>query len=259
MPVKEGYLVFSEEVFQKIARERLDGMTLVDLVLLQAKAESKLKFLRGVNFRRSENSAATRAYTMMSVPEFEGINGRQRWANWRTIPRNLNGRIPDRALRALDLCCGVGHSTEVLACYLPVGSTIQGIEYNPEFVRKANAREARYRRYTGEPISTRFVEGSVLETFRDDHGEVIAANSVDLINCCGAVGVHFKPEATRRMATECARVLRPDGGIAMIDSSPFGTSARELTRIFEGLGFERVNSVRSCFADYAVQLCFRKK
>jgi SAM-dependent methyltransferase len=252
-----GFVSFPDETLKKIARERLAGTTLIGIVLRQATTERLLKYLRGVDFRHNENTEATSAYRAMSINEFEGINARQQWANWRTVPRNLNGRIPNRPLSVIDLCCGVGHSTEVLACYLPAGSDILGLEYNPKFVEVARTRKDKYRRQSGEPIKARFAAQSVLETFRDDAGQEVTTGSVDLVNCCGAVGVHFKPEATRVLAREVARVLR-SGGLATIDSGPYGTTTEQLTAIFEELGFKRLNAARSCFVDYSMQVCFQK-
>lgn len=252
-----GFVSLPEKALRQIASERV-GVSLVEIVFRQATTERVLKYLRGVNFRRNENAEATSAYRAMSAKEFEGINARQRWANWRTIPRNLDGRIPDRPLMVIDLCCGVGHSTEVLACYLPVGSRILGLEFNPDFVNVARSREAKYLHRTGAPVQARFASQSVLETFRDESGTEVPSESVDLVNCCGAVGVHFKPEATRVLAKQVARVLRV-GGLATIDSGPYGTTSGELTEIFEALGFKRLNAARSCIWDYSVQVCFRKE
>ena len=261
MPTNEpnATVSYSEDALRKNARQRLAGSSLLGIVLKQAISEKfLLRVMKGVNFRHNENSQATRAYQSMSIPEFEGINARQQWANWRTVPRNLTGRIPARPLFAIDLCCGIGHSTEVLACYLPHGSNVLGIEFNPEFVTRANARFDQYRHQDGTPLQAQFVAGSVLETFRDVNGQAVADASVDVVNCCGAVGVHFKPEAAAALAKEVTRVLKP-GAIAMIDSGPHGTRPEELTRIFAELGLDRVNAVRSCFVDYSLQICFRKK
>ena len=251
-------LQLSEEMLRRIARERLAGASLLSIFFRQATSEHFLKYLRGVDFRQDENAKALRAYRAMTAEDFEAINARQRWANWRTLPRNLSGHVPDRPLSVIDLCCGIGHSTEVLACYLPVGSSILGLEFNPDFVRVARARAAQYQHRSGALIQPRFAAQSVLETFRDEGRKEVSGGSVDLVNCSGAVGVHFKPDATRVLAKEIARVLRP-GGIALIDSGPRGTSTRALTEIFDGLGFKRLNAARSCFVDYSVQVCFRKE
>src|SRR5262245_40322368 len=51
---------------------------------------------RGVHFRATDPEVVAAAYAAMSDREFEAINGRQDWANWRTIPRCLSGRLPER-------------------------------------------------------------------------------------------------------------------------------------------------------------------
>jgi len=81
---------------------------------------------RGVHFRTTDLAALAAAYAAMSDGEFDAVNGRQDWANWRTIPRSLSGHVPDRPLRVLDLGCGTGGSTRVLAFYCPAGSAITG-------------------------------------------------------------------------------------------------------------------------------------
>src|SRR5262245_51469432 len=83
---------------------------------------------RGIHFRATELDAVAAAYAAMSDDDFAAINARQDWANWRTIPRGLSGNVPERALRVIDLGCGSGSSTAVLAFYCPVGSNITGYE-----------------------------------------------------------------------------------------------------------------------------------
>ena len=58
---------------------------------------------RGVRFRATDPGDVEASYAAMSQDEFDAINGPQTWANWRTIPRALNGHIPERPLRVLDL------------------------------------------------------------------------------------------------------------------------------------------------------------
>ncbi|MGK5082512.1 class I SAM-dependent methyltransferase [Bdellovibrionota bacterium FG-1] len=251
-------LSFSDKTLRQNAQKRQAGKTLVGIILKQAVSEKlKLRLMKGVNFRQSENTQARKAYQAMTISEFEGINARQQWANWRTVPRNLNGRVPNRPIFAVDLCCGVGQSTEVLSCFLPPHSRILGIEANPEFVARARVRLDRYHHFDGTPAQVAFVARSVLEPFVDEQERPLAPESVDLINCCGAVGVHFRPETTEKLAEQVAYVLRP-GGIAMLDSGPHGTNAKQLTSILKKHGFERINAVKSCFIDYSVHVCFRK-
>lgn len=208
-----------------------------------------------VRFRLTHNGAACRAYCEMLTHEFEAINARQSWANWRTIPRNLNRRLPNRPVNAIDLCCGIGQSTEVLAYYCAPGSRLLGLEYNPRFVEVARRR--RYRHDTGAPGRVTFNAQSVLETFRYPDGSEVAGGSIDVVNSCGAVGCHFDPDASIKLAGEVLRVLAP-GGLALIDSGAAGTSEQRLKDIFKRAGFEALAEARSCALDRYTQVCFRK-
>lgn len=239
--------------FRQVARERLpEG--LAALCLRQAWAELVVSAGSRLHFRESENARAVRAYCAMTVAEFEGVNARQKWANWRTIPRSLHGRLPGRPCRAVDLCSGVGDSTEVLACYLPAGSAVLGLEYNPEFVRRARGRT--YRDADGRDVKTAFRAQSVLETFRDDADARLPDASVDVVNCCGALALNFSEAELDALAVEIARVLRP-GGLAAIDA-PAGGGAERMIRIFSKRRFEVLGSVRSCFLDRFSQISFRR-
>jgi SAM-dependent methyltransferase len=239
----------------RVGRWRVPEHSVVLVFLRQAFYEWRVRLLKHAYFRFRENEAALKAYCAMTPSDFEGINARQRWANWRIIPRNLNGRLPSRAVKAIDLCCGVGHSTDVLAFYLSPGSEILGLEYNPEFVRSAQRRV--FRDADGETASVRFRAQSVLETFCDTDGTPIADGSIDLVNSCGAVGCHFEPARTAVLLGEAARVLRR-GGLAMIDSGPDGTTASDLVSLAEAAGFRVLGRTRSCIFDRFLHICLQK-
>jgi SAM-dependent methyltransferase len=158
-------------------------------------------------------------------------------------------------VRTVDLCCGTGQSTQVLAYYLAPGSEILGLEYNPRFVAMARARA--YRTREGGPAHVAFHAQSVLEPFRDEGGVPLADQSVDIVNSSGAVGCHFEPGTTARLASEVDRVLRP-GGLALIDSGRNGTSEPDVRAIFGERGFDVLHRSRSCAFDRYRQVCFRK-
>jgi SAM-dependent methyltransferase len=228
---------------------------LVSLFLKQALAEFRVSWRGRARFRRSENAAAVRAYCAMTPAEFEDVNARQKWSNWRTIPRNLLGRLPEGPCRAIDLCSGVGHATQVLAYYLPPGSRILGLEYNPEFVVAAGRRS--YRHASGEPARVAFGAQSVLEPFRDAAGAPLPDRCVDLVNSCGALGIHFGAEQIDRLTGEVWRVLKV-GGLAAVDSGTEGVDEEQMTALFESRGFQPLSRAKSCFLDRFTQLCFRK-
>jgi SAM-dependent methyltransferase len=226
------------------------------MLVRQAGHEARVRLLRKIPFRSSRNEDARRAYAALALWEFEGINERQAWSNWRTIRRNLDGRVPRRPVRAIDLCCGTGRSTEVLAYHLEPGSTILGVDADPRFV--AAARLRRYRTREGAEAHVTFRCQSVLERLQDDERESVPASSVDVVNSSGAVGCHFEAEATAVLASEVDRVLRP-GGLALIDCGPDGTRSGELLAIFQAHGFRPIHRARSCPFDRYWQVCFRKE
>jgi SAM-dependent methyltransferase len=253
---RQGVLHFPERSIRRTAHRRFPEGNMAWIAARQALTESWVRLRTHMSFRSRRNEDATRAYCAMSAREFEGINLRQAWANWRTIPRCLSGRLPARPARALDLCCGTGQSTDVLAHYLAPGSQIHGLEFNAHFVALARARRYRDRRGATSHAVT-FRAQSVLETFRRADGRRVDSQSQDVVTCCGALGHHFEASSARVIAREIARVLRP-GGLALLDSGPHGTRPEELTRIFRTLGFKRVHSTRSCLLDRYTQLCFQK-
>jgi SAM-dependent methyltransferase len=248
-------LKISDQSIGRIARVQ-SGRNLLMTFMHQAVAEALVRIRKNARFRKRHNGEACDAYRRMSTDEFKGINARQNWANWRTIPRNLNGRMPNVPITILDLCCGIGQSTQVLAYYAAVGSEITGLEFNPEFVALARKRE--FIDEQGRLARVKFRTQSVLETFCWRDHQPIEDGRVDLVNSSGAVGCHFDLDATRVLATEIQRVLK-SSGLAMIDAGKGGTGPGALREIFESLGFETLHSARSCALDRYTQICFRKK
>lgn len=245
---------FPPRLIRRVAKLR-GPRGLPALAARQLLAEARLLWLKKTDFRQRDNELARHAYDAMTGEEFEDINALQCWSDWRSIPRNLSGRLPRRAIRVLDLCCGTGQSTEVLAHYTAPGSEIMGLDFNGRFV--VLARQRVYLDAQGQAARVGFHEQSVLEPFRDGSGRLIAADSVDLINVAGAVGAHFDAAASDVLAREILRRLVP-GGLALVDSGNAGTSESELLGIFQGLGFGLLNRARSCWLDRFTQLCLRK-
>jgi SAM-dependent methyltransferase len=253
--VSPGTLRFSERTIRQVAAERGPRMSAFGMCCKALVRETWLRHVRRIDFRTATNDKACAAYEAMTVAEFADINRKQAWANWRTIPRNLSDRMPATPIRAVDLCCGIGESTAVLACYAPRGSQILGLEYNRRFVD--DARRARYTTIDGAPAAVTFRAQSVLDEFRDARGSRIASSSIDLINACGAVGCHFAPADALRLARECARVLKPDG-LALLDSGYDGLDAAALDEIFTTHGFTIVGRAVSCPLDRRAQLCLQR-
>ncbi len=249
-------LYFDEPLIRRIARRRGPKMPIFCLALQAAFREASLRYARRVNFRQTQQPATSAAYAAMDLDDFTAVNARQAWANWRTIPRALSGLLLDQPATVIDLCSGVGQSTEVLACYCPPGSQLLGLELNPAFIAAAQHRA--YLDRHEQPARVEFRAQSVLDTFCDAKGRTISRASIDLVHASGAVGSHFDAPATAQLADECARVLR-SGGIAALDAGPDGTDRTRMTAIFEARGFELAARAQSCRLDRFEQLCFMRR
>jgi SAM-dependent methyltransferase len=209
---------------------------------------------RGIHFRDTNFERVVAAYTAMSQTEFDAINGRQDWANWRTIPRALNGQVPDRPLRVLDLGCGTGGSTRVLAFYCPAGSHITGYEFAEPML--AFARRRGYRGKDGEAAQVDFVCQGVTDPLRGADGSVVPTQSVDVVNASGIVGHHLDGDSIRPLLDELRRVLKPEG-IAMLDVGPT-LPGRKLRAILSAAGFAYQGHYRSWLGDTTGEMVFRR-
>jgi SAM-dependent methyltransferase len=208
---------------------------------------------RGVRFRATDPAAVAAAYAAMSDREFDAINGRQDWANWRTIPRALSGHLPDRPLRVADLGCGTGSSTRALAFYCPEGSHITGYELVAPLVEVARRRPYFHR--SGRPALVEFICQGVTETLRRARDEPVPDHTLDLVNASGVVGHHLNARTVQPLVAELCRVLAP-GGIAMLDVGPTLGDA-ELTAAMSAAGFVRLGRWRSWWLDPTGEVVFR--
>jgi SAM-dependent methyltransferase len=207
---------------------------------------------RGVHFRTTDLTALGAAYAAMSDREFDAINGRQDWANWHTIPRSLSGHVPDRPLRVLDLGCGTGGSTRVLAFYCAAGSHITGYELAPPLVEMARRR--RYVRRDDQPADVDFCCQGITEPLRQTDGGVVPSGTADVVNASGVVGHHLDAVSVRPLVAELWRVLR-SGGVALLDVGPtLGDAA--LTDLMTAQGFTRRGYRRSCWLDRTGQVIY---
>jgi SAM-dependent methyltransferase len=209
---------------------------------------------RGIRFRDTQPERVAAAYAAMLPREFDAINGPQDWANWRTIPRALSGHVPARPLRVLDLGCGTGGSTRVLAFYCPAGSHITAYEFAEPIL--AIARQRTYSQLDGKPAQVEFVCQGVTETLRGAHGSDVASHSVDVVNASGIVGHHLDVATISPLVAEIDRVLRPDG-IAMLDVGPT-LRAGDLRWVMNRAGFALLGHYRSWFGDATGEMVFRR-
>jgi SAM-dependent methyltransferase len=199
---------------------------LPQLVQQRVLTEWRLK-KQGMNFRADNPNVCSRAYARMSDDEFAAINACQEWANWRIIPR-LVTRIQDQGpWSVIDLGCGQGVSTEVLAWYSPANSHILG-----------------------------FRRQQIDQTWQDAQGQPIADGSITLVNASGIIGHHLSSECVQSLVAELSRVLAFDGW-ALLDVGPH-RGRHELSRLMSAAGFSCQRRARSWWLDPCGQLAFRR-
>jgi SAM-dependent methyltransferase len=209
---------------------------------------------RGIRFRTTKLEDLAAAYAAMSAGEFEAINGIQAWANWRTIPRALSGHVPDRPLRVLDLGCGTGPSTQVLAWYCPSGSRLTGYELAAPLVEIA--RRQTYLHRGGRPADVSFCCQGVTETLREPDGVPVAGQSVDVASASGVVGHHLNRDTVAPLVAELGRVLVP-GGVSLLDVGPTLREA-DLTGLMTAAGFCPLGRARSWPLDPTGQVIYQR-
>ncbi|WP_328335014.1 methyltransferase domain-containing protein [Streptomyces sp. NBC_00455] len=104
--------------------------------------------------------------------------------------------------RALDIGAGTGSETQVLAAAVADGGTATGVEPNP------GLREVAERRAAEARSSARFVPGDAYALPVEDAG-------LDVVWCERVFQHLTEPD---RAAAEIARVLRPGGRVALLDT-----------------------------------------
>ena len=227
---------------------------IVAVCLRQWQAERRLK-RRGVLFRSTDPSTVAAAYQAMTVQEFDAVNGRQDWANWRTIPRCLNRQVADRPLCILDLGCGTGSSTRVLAFCAPPGSSI--LSYEAVEALCTMARRRVYWNRSGLDVTVAFRCQGVTEAFRAMDGSALSDRTVDVVNASGVVGHHLDEQSVKPLLAEVKRVVAADG-IAMLDVGP-ALKEPNLTALMIAAGFGKVGHHRSCWLDPTGQVVYRRQ
>ena len=188
----------------------------------------------------------------MARDDFEGINARQNWVNWRIIPRAMSGLVPNRPLTIVDLGCGIGSSTSVLAFYAPQSSRILAYEMSRPLVKIA--RVGTYLDRSGECADVRFHCQSITTPLCNSESAALDQR-VDLANSCGVLGHHFNVDTMQLLAAQLKAVIRP-GGLAMLDSGP-SLSASDLAGIMTSTGFVEVRRCRSWPLDPTALIVFR--
>lgn len=220
-------------------------------LVLQPITEALMK-RKGADFREGD---IKKAYNRMDEEKFDGINARQDWVNWRLIPKALNGRISSGPVNVIDLGCGPGSSTKILAHYINPDSNILGIDLAPNLI--ARAKKESYCHHSGKTVTPDFVTGSATETFRNAVGTPVAANSVDFVNSSGIVGHYLDTPKMASLAGELQRVVKK-GGHASLDNGP-SLVAKDIIPIMEKQGFKYLKKIGLFPGDPRGQLVFTKQ
>lgn len=207
---------------------------------------------RGLNLRTTAGDRVSSAYRAMTAAEFDVVNSRQEWANERVIPKLLGDKFRRGPIRALDLGCGTGGSTQALASCCPPQSTIFASEQASHLIETARRRS--YVDRTGKPVQVIFCCQSIVEPLCDDASVPLAEGSIDVVNSSGVIGHHFNSESLEGLLSELRRVVCPRGIVAL-DSGPT-LSSSDLTEIMEEFGGRKIDEMRSFAFARSAQIAF---
>ncbi len=245
---------FANHWKRKSPHDRFPPLT--RLVVLKWR-QFQVETLGGYRFRGQERDFVRRAYDGMGQDTFEVINGAQEWLNWRQIPMALRKRVPEEAALVLDLGCGPGSSTRILAWHGMPTWRILGMDFSEDLIRQArrSVEAGDFCTASGKQPIVEFVVGSVLEPFHDASGTLLADHTVDYVNSSGIVGHHLSAEGFTSLAAELRRVVKPHGFVAL-DSGPHLKEA-VIRRTMERFGFVLRTKVRSVPLDPRPQLVFQ--
>jgi SAM-dependent methyltransferase len=219
----------------------------------QWQVERRLKDRDG-SFRTTNKQRVVAAYGAMSPREFECVNGSQEWANRHTIPRALRAHRLAPRWFAVDLGCGSGGSSAILARQAPPGSVLVGYDACASLLECAKRRD--YRDASGAPMAVRFVCQSITEPLCDPDGAPLPRGSVDLAHSSGVVGHHLTESDVHALADELDRVVH-EQGLVLLDAGPRMPAGR-LARILAEHGFDVVSRYRVVPFSSRVTLAFQR-
>jgi SAM-dependent methyltransferase len=205
-----------------------------------------------LRFRNQDPKVSARAYSLMTDVEFERINACQAWANWRVLPPLIELVSAPAPWRIIDLGCGQGISTEVLAWCCPPGSSLLG--YDLSEIALNIARNRVYHHSAGSAAKVSFRMQEIDQPWKDADGSDIGDSTIALVNASGVVGHHLSDGRMGKIADEIRRVLSPNGW-ALLDTGP-QLSRWKLERIMQSRGFTHQSHVRSWWLDHCGQSAF---
>lgn len=186
---------------------------------------------------------------------FDGYNLPQQWVESRMLPQVIEGRVPVSGARVLDLGCGPGTSTRILAWFAKPDWRIEGLELIDHQVALAKERVAGgwFVNRDGERIEPTFRCADVSEP---DAFVAIEDGSVDLAVSGGVVGLYLTPEQGERLIGALRRVVRVGGWVAL-DAGP-SIPVKALEAMGRRNGFEVVDLVKSFPIEPRPKVLFRR-
>jgi SAM-dependent methyltransferase len=215
-------------------------MELIAGVLRQLTTERNLR-KRHLSYRTTQVARVAEAYGSMTEDEFDAINGPQEWQNRHFIPRVIQSLRLTEALIAVDLGCGSGQSSQVLASQLPAGSTLLGYDICDRLLGRAAHRT--YRDVAGAPLKAHFMNQSITQPLHSPEGRLLDDESVGLVHASGVVGHHLVEADVRALVAEIVRRLTPKGWV-VLDAGP--TMPRDrLQEVLAAHGFALRQTLRA--------------
>lgn len=188
----------------------------------------------------------------MTAGEYERINACQAWANWRVLPPLVQLLTAAAPWTVIDLGCGQGISTEVLAWCCPPGSRLLGYDLSETALDIARGKT--YLHSEGSAAEVSFLIQEVDQPWCDAGGSVLADSCVTLVNASGIVGHHLSEKRMEKLADEIRRVVSPDGW-ALLDTGP-RLDRRKVVQIMQSRGFIHHQHSRSWWLDRCGQSAF---
>ena len=246
----------------RVSREDRNTLRLPLWPLVRNKAhelvvKARGRRISGQGMIGADADAVRDGFAGLTDEEFAEYNFPQRWVERRTIPRALDGRVPARDAVVLDLGCGPGTSTEIIARFADPSWSILAFDLTPHLVQVAKDRAARagFVNRDGAVITPRFFCQDIGGTLRRD-SKALPNASADFAISGGVVGLYMNPRSVTRLAYELRRVLKP-GAFAALDAGP-AVGVRVLKEIMARAGFRHVASYRSIALDPRPKLVFER-
>ncbi|MDX2148171.1 MAG: class I SAM-dependent methyltransferase [Planctomycetota bacterium] len=215
------------------------------------------KRIKGQGLIGADSWSVATGFESLSPRDFETYNLPQNWVERRTIPRALNRRVPAHNARVIDLGCGPGFSTRIIAHFAQPSWNILGFDFVAHYIAEASRHAAAgtIRNRDNLIIRPTFRVQSITETLATDSGP-LEASSIDFAVAGGVVGLYLQPPDVATLALELCRVIKP-GGYAALDSGP-AIPPHRLKHIMLDRGFAFVELIRSVAFDPRPKLVFMR-